>query len=88
LEEQYELIADNVKSMVDSVELFTHGDQYLRVQEMGRLEVPEGPEYILWKTRQRLESLEQRGKDPMGEPEKEPEVEPEVVPVDVEMTLQ
>ena len=55
---------------------------------MGRPEVPEGPEYILWKTRWRLESLEQWGKDPIGEPERESEVEPEVVPVDVEMTLQ
>ena len=55
---------------------------------MGRPEVPKGLEYVLRKTRQRLESLEQWRKDPIGEPEREPEVEPEVVLVDVEMTLQ
>ena len=42
-EEHFELIADNMKSMEDSMEMFTRGDQYLRVREMGKLEVPEGP---------------------------------------------
>ena len=51
---------------------------------MGKPKVPKGPEYVLQKTRWRLESLEQWGK----ELEREPEVELEVVPVDVEMTLQ
>jgi len=88
LEEHFELIADNVKSMADSVEMLTCGDWYLQVREKGKLEVPEGPEYALWKTRQRLDSLEQRGKEPERELEVEPEMEPEVVPVDVEMTLQ
>ena len=55
---------------------------------MGKPEVPEGPEYILRKTRRRLESLEQRGKEPEREPEVEPGVEPEVVPVDIDMTIQ
>ena len=83
LEEHFELIADNVKSMADSMEMFTRGDRYLQVREMGKPEVPEGPEYILWKTRRRLESLEQWGKEPERELEVEQGVEPEVVPVDI-----
>jgi len=91
-EEHFELIVDNMKSLADSMEMFTCGDQYLRVREMGKPEVPEGPEYTLQKSRCRLESLEQRGKEPEREPEVVPGVElgvePEVVPVDIEMTLQ
>src|SRR5882724_4048423 len=46
-EEHFEIIADNVKSLADSMEVFVCGDRYLRVREMGNLEVPEGPEYTL-----------------------------------------
>ena len=91
-EDHFELLSNNLKSIVDLVELFTCGEHYLRVWEMGRPEVPKGLEYIPRKTRQRLGSFEQQGRDPIREPEKEPEVEPEVetevVLVDVEMTLQ
>ena len=59
---------------------------------MGKPEVPEGLEYTLRKTRRRLESLEQWGKEPEREPEVglgvEPGVEPEVAPIDVDMTIQ
>jgi len=87
-EEHFELITDNVKSLADSMEMFTRGDRYLRIREMGKLEVPEGPEYALRKTRRRLESLEQQGKEPEREPEVEPGVELEVVPIDIDMTIQ
>ena len=91
-EDHFKLISNNMKSIVDSVELFTCGERYLCIQEMERPEVPEGLEYIPRKTRWRLGSLEQWGRDLIREPEKEPEVElevePEVVPVDIEMTLQ
>jgi len=40
-EEHFELITDNVKSLADSMEMFTRGDRYLRIREMGKLEVPE-----------------------------------------------
>ena len=46
---------------------------------MGKLEVPEGLEYVLWKTRWRLDSLEQWGKELQRELEVELEMEPEVV---------
>ena len=87
-EEHFEIIVDNVKSLADSMEMFIRSDRYLRVREMGKPEVPEGPEYTLRKTRCRLESLEQRGKEPERELEVEPGVEPEVVPIDIDMTIQ
>ena len=91
-EDHLELLSENIKSILDLVELFTHGECYLWVWDMGRPEVLEDPEYIPRKTRWQLDSIEQRGRDPIREPEVEPGVElgvePEVVPVDVEMTLQ
>src|SRR5882724_2866809 len=50
-EEHFELIVDNMKSLADSMEMFTCGDQYLRVREMGKPEVSKGPEYALQTTR-------------------------------------
>ena len=88
LEDHLELLSDNIKSIVDSVELFTCGERYLWVREMGKLEVPEDLEYIPRKTQWQLDSIEQRGRDPIRELEVELGVEPDVVPVDVEMTLQ
>ena len=71
-----ELVA-NTKVIADMMDLFTWGECFLRVWEMGRPEGPEGTEMVV--RRHRMMGPE--------EPEDVPEVEPEAS-YNVEMTLQ
>jgi len=77
-EELLEELVSNTKVIADVMDLFTQGEHFLRVQEMGRLEGPEGTEMVV--RRHRMMGQEK-------EPEGVPEVEPEAS-CDVEMTLQ
>jgi len=72
-----ELVA-NTKVIADAMDLFTWGECFLRVREMGRPEGPEGTEKVVRRHRMM---------GPEEEPEGVPEVEPEASG-DVEMTLQ
>jgi len=85
-------MVSNTKVIADVMDLFTRGEHFLRVQEMGRLEGPEEAELVVRRNRR-------MGKGKGKEPEKNTEVAPEVVPesvleveleasCDVEMTLQ
>ena len=84
-EDLLEELADQVKGAMDSIELFTWGEHFLRVWEMGKPEGLEEVENFLRKHRRRLERKEAEKEKELG---KKPEKEPEVVSeVDVEMTL-
>src|SRR5882724_3982235 len=88
-----EEMVSNTKVIVDAMDLFTWGEWFLRVQEMGKLEGTEEAELVVRRHRKRM------GKGKVKELERNPEVAPEVVPegvpevepeasCDVEMTLQ
>ena len=77
-EELLEEMVSNTKVIVDAMDLFTQGEHFLRVQEMGRPEGPEETEMVVRRHRMM---------GPEKEPEDVPEVEPEAS-CDVEMTLQ
>src|SRR5882724_11900709 len=83
----------NTKVIADTMDLFTQGECFLRVWEMGKLEGPEEAELVVRRHRKRM------GKGKGKELERNLEVAPEVVPegvpevepeasCDVEMTLQ
>ena len=72
-----ELVA-NTKVITDAMDLFTRGERFLRVREMGRPEGLEGTEKVVRRHRMM---------GPEEEPEDVPEVELEASG-DVEMTLQ
>ena len=78
----------NTRVIVDAMDLFTQGEHFLRVQEMGK---PEGPEET--KLVVRRYKMMGKGKEPEKNLEVAPEVVPESVPeveleasCDVEMT--
>jgi len=88
-----EEMMSNTKVIIDAMDLFTWGEHFLRVWEMGKLEGPEEAELVVRRHRKRM------GKGKVKELERNPEVAPEVVPegvpevepeasCDVEMTLQ
>jgi len=74
-------LADHSKLTADAVELLTCGKHYLRVWEMGKLDVPEEVEVALKprKNHPGINELE-RGMNVRQSPEVAPEVAPEVVP--------
>src|SRR5882724_8341251 len=89
LEALVEEMVSNTKVIVDVMDLFTQGERFLRVREMGKLEGPEESELAVRRHRRRM------GKGKGKEPESNLEVVPEGVPeveleasCDVEMTLQ
>ena len=72
---------DQTKASLDTMELFTWGEYFLRTWEIGKLEGKEEVESVLRRHQRRTGSREK-------EPEKDLEVELEVVlEEDVEMTL-
>jgi len=75
-------LVDQTKASIDTMELFSQGECFLRVGEMGKLEALEEVENVLRRHRRRLGTGSKE-----KEPEKDLERDPEVVP-DVEMTLQ
>ena len=75
-EELLEELVSNTK--VIAMDLFTQGEHFLRVQEMGRLEGPEETELVV-----RRHRMMGKGKEPEGILEVEPEVS-----CDIEMTLE
>src|SRR5882724_5906375 len=84
-----EEMVSNTKVITDAMDLFTKGEQFLRVLEMGKLEGPEESELVVRRHRRRV------GKGKGKELERNPEVVPEGVleveleaSCDVEMTLQ
>jgi len=88
-----EEMVSNTKVIMDTMDLFMWGEQFLRVWEMGKLEGPEESELVVRRHMRRM------GKGKGKEPERNPEVAPEVVlesvleaepevSCDVEMTLQ
>ena len=88
-----EELVSNTKVIADAMDLFTWGECFLRVREMGKLGGPEETELMVRKHRKRM------GKGKGKDLERNPEVAPEVVPegvlevdpeasIDVEMTLQ
>jgi len=88
-----EEMLSNTKVIADVMDLFTQGEHFLRVREMGKLEGPEEAELVVRRHRKRM------GKGKGKELERNLEVVPEVVPegapeveleasCDVEMTLQ
>ena len=88
-----EEMMSNTKVIVDAMDLFTWGEWFLRVQEMGKLEGTEEAELVVRRHRKRMGKG--KGKEPERNPEVVPEVVlegvPEVVPeasMDLEMTLQ
>ena len=83
----------NTKVIVDAMDLFTWGENFLRVREMRKLEGPEESELVVRRHRRRV--VKGKGKEPERNLEVVPEVVPESVPEvepeasgDVEMTLQ
>src|SRR5882724_10733241 len=82
-----EEMVSNTKVIADTMDLFTWGERFLRVWEMGKLEGLEETELVVRRHRRRM------GKGKGKEPEKNPEVVPEGVQevepeasCDVEMT--
>ena len=71
-----EEMVSNTKGIMDAMDLFTRGENFLRVREMGRLEGPEEAELVVRRNRR-------MGKGKGKEPEKNTEAS-----CDVEMTLQ
>jgi len=84
-EELLENLVSNTKVIMDAMDLFTQGEHFLRVQEMGRLEGPEDELVV------KRHWMMRKGKEPERNPEvvagNVPEVEPEAT-CDVAMTLQ
>src|SRR5882724_8560493 len=87
-----EELVSNTKVIADAMDLFTWGEHFLRVWEMGK---PEGPEEAELVVRRHRRMGKGKGKEPERNLEVAPEVVPENVPeaepeasCDVEMTLQ
>ena len=72
-----EEMVSNTKVIVDAMDLFTRGERFLRVWEMGKPEGPEETELVVRRHRRRM------GKGKGKELERNPEVS-----CNVEMTLQ
>ena len=79
-------LIDHVKSGADSLELFTWGDHFLQMQEMGKLEGPE-VETELRPCRRKM-VFEGKGKGKERDPGERPENNSEAEGQYVEMTLQ
>ena len=77
-EELLEELVSNTKVIVDAMGLFTWGECFLRVQEMGRPEGPEETELVV-----RRHRMMGKGKELEGIPEVELEAS-----CDIEMTLE
>jgi len=82
----------NTKVIMDAMDLFTQGEYFLRVWEMGKLEGLEEAELVVKRHRRMGKG---KGKELERNPEVAPEVVPEGVPevepeasCDIEMTLQ
>ena len=89
-----EEMVSNTKVIMDVMDLFTRGEHFLRVREMGRLEGPEEAELVV-RRHQRMGKGKGKGKELERNPEVAPEVVPDSVPeveleasCEVEMTLQ
>jgi len=87
-----EEMVSNTKVTTDAMDLFTQGERFLRVREMGRLEGPKEAELVVRRHRRMRKG---KGKELEKNPEVAPEVVSESVPevepeasCDVEMTLQ
>ena len=79
----------NTKVIMDVMDIFTRGEHFLRVWEMGRLEGPEESELVVRRHRRRMGKGKGKELERNLEvvPEGVLEVEPEALG-DVEMTLQ
>src|SRR5882724_6560354 len=67
-EELLEEMVSNTMVIADAMDLFTWGEHFLRVREMGRLERPEKSEMVVRRHRMMGEE------EPEGVPEEEPEM--------------